>query len=120
MLTAAAKAVATLASAVPNPAWEYIVGRKPITASHCDEYTAKLAATSQGPGTDRVLRSRWVQPWLAAVVLNDGFESAGRASASQIAMAADKAPSNHHQPGQPIQAMTRGPNNSAIAVPKGM
>src|SRR5688500_17559286 len=93
-----------------------MVGRKPISASHWDEYIAKANEASHGPGARNVRRMR---P-LPAVVRPAASADAGTLHQRPPVIKADSSYSNHHQPGQPARAMKAGPSSRATAVPKGM
>ena len=61
----AATADNTPAAPAAKPSSAYTVGKKPTTANHCDEYTANVSATSQGPGLLSVRAKRCGHVWLA-------------------------------------------------------
>ncbi|MNT20816.1 hypothetical protein D3C72_1561330 [compost metagenome] len=99
-----------------------MAGRKPITAIHCDEYTAKVNATSHGARAPTVSRSRDAQPADAGCGLAQATRgrSRGTASHTQSAAPADTSDSVHHQSAHPPQPIRAGPTSSASATPNGM
>src|SRR4051812_33015664 len=98
-----------------------MAGRKPITAIHCDEYTAKAAATSHGPVERSVLRDRSDHDAARAAVDRDRCaSSSGTEIKTHSAAAPDTAATAHHHAAQPVAPMRKGPASSAAATPSGM
>src|SRR4051812_47162256 len=97
-----------------------MAGRKPITAIHCDEYTAKVRPTSHGARAPTVVRRRAGQPVETLPGAAGRSLSVGTASHTQSAAPAETSDNAHHQSAHPPQAINAGPSSSAIATPSGM